>query len=133
MATAVTHLQRALSLAEPGGYIRLFLDHQEATLARLLHQVAAGGGVTAAYAHKLLAHVNPDDTDDTPAIQPLSSRELEVLQHLAQGLQNKEIARDLVISERTVKFHVSAVLSKLGATNRTEAAKLARERGLLSS
>ncbi len=50
---------------------------------------------------------------------------------MAQGLQNKEIAARLTISERTVKFHVSAVLAKLGAGNRTEAVHIARQRGLV--
>ena len=61
----------------------------------------------------------------------LTEREQEVLALLAQGLQNKEIAGLLVISERTVKFHVSAILSKLGAGNRTEAVHMARQRGLV--
>jgi DNA-binding NarL/FixJ family response regulator len=51
---------------------------------------------------------------------------------IAQGLPNKEIAARLVITERTVKFHVSAIMSKLGATNRTEAVALARQQNLLT-
>jgi DNA-binding NarL/FixJ family response regulator len=62
----------------------------------------------------------------------LTPRELEVLQQLAQGLQNKEIAAALVISERTVKFHVSAIMGKLGAGNRTEAVTIAAQRGLIT-
>jgi len=64
-------------------------------------------------------------------IEPLTEREREVLQCMAQGLQNKEIASKLVISERTVKFHVSAILAKLGAGNRTEAVRLAMQHGLV--
>ena len=61
----------------------------------------------------------------------LTARELEVLSLLAQGRQNKEIAAALTISQRTVKFHVSAIMTKLGADNRTEAVALAAQRGLV--
>ena len=61
----------------------------------------------------------------------LTARELEVLRLLAQGRQNKEIAAALTISQRTVKFHVSAIMTKLGADNRTEAVALAARRGLV--
>jgi DNA-binding NarL/FixJ family response regulator len=68
---------------------------------------------------------------NTSAAEPLTEREQEVLTLMAQGLQNKEIATQLVIGERTVKFHVSAILAKLGAGNRTEAVHMARQRGLV--
>lgn len=64
--------------------------------------------------------------------EPLSAREREVLALLGRGLSNKLIARELHISEHTVKFHVSALLGKLDATSRTEAVTLATRRGLLS-
>lgn len=66
-----------------------------------------------------------------PTLEPLTEREQDVLALMAQGLQNKEIAARLTISERTVKFHVSSVLAKLGAGNRTEAVHIARQRGLV--
>lgn len=67
-----------------------------------------------------------------PMPESLTAREQEVLGLIAQGLPNKEIAERLVITERTVKFHVSAIMGKLGATNRTEAVALARQRDLLA-
>jgi DNA-binding NarL/FixJ family response regulator len=63
--------------------------------------------------------------------EPLTARELEVLQLLAEGLPNKLIAAQLHISEHTAKFHVSAIMLKLGAASRTEAVTLAARRGLL--
>lgn len=68
----------------------------------------------------------------TPPYEPLTERELEVLNLLAQGMPNKEIASQLVISERTAKFHVSSIMGKLGATNRTEAVSLAAQKGLIT-
>jgi DNA-binding NarL/FixJ family response regulator len=70
------------------------------------------------------------DLDD-PLVDPLTDRELEVLQLLAQGKANKQIALDLAISEHTVKFHVSSIYTKLGAANRTEAVRLGVRRGLV--
>ena len=64
-------------------------------------------------------------------IEPLTSRESEVLQMLASGLANKEIATRLAISEHTVKFHVASILGKLGAASRTEAVTLGIRRGLV--
>ena len=63
--------------------------------------------------------------------EPLTPRELDVLNLIALGLPNKAIADRLGISDQTVKFHVAAIISKLGATNRTEAVRLAVRRGLI--
>ncbi len=65
------------------------------------------------------------------ADEALTAREREVLQLLAQGIPNKQIAQRLRISEHTVKFHVSAIMTKLGAASRTEAVTTAARRGLL--
>ena len=64
-------------------------------------------------------------------VEPLTERERQVLQLLAQGLANKQIATLLSISEHTVKFHVSSIYAKLGAANRTEAVRLGVQQGLV--
>ncbi|HEY0583084.1 MAG TPA: response regulator transcription factor [Chloroflexota bacterium] len=66
-----------------------------------------------------------------PPAEPLTARELQVLQLVAQGLPNKGIARQLGISENTAKFHVASLTGKLGASSRTEAVTLAARRGLI--
>jgi DNA-binding NarL/FixJ family response regulator len=78
---------------------------------------------------KLLRHISQQE--NVKAVEPLSPREREVLQLMARGLQNKEIAATLIISERTVKFHVSSILGKLGAGNRTEAVTMALQQGII--
>jgi DNA-binding NarL/FixJ family response regulator len=64
--------------------------------------------------------------------EPLTRRETDVLQLLAEGLPNKSIAARLDVSDQTVKFHVASILSKLGATNRTDAVRRALRRGLIN-
>jgi ATP/maltotriose-dependent transcriptional regulator MalT len=66
------------------------------------------------------------------AEEPLTPREVQVLELLAEGLANKAIAERLVISDQTVKFHVAAILGKLGVANRTEAVRVATRRGLIA-
>ncbi len=81
-------------------------------------------------ASKLLRQVS-QTADSRDALGSVTPRESEVLNLLAHGLQNKEIAGQLGISERTVKFHVGSILSKLNAGNRTEAVTIAVQRGLI--
>ena len=78
---------------------------------------------------KLLDHISSAPSPPEP--DPLTPRELEVLELLAHGLTNREIGERLFIGERTVKFHVSSILAKLGAENRTEAARISISRGLV--
>ncbi|MEM7127401.1 MAG: response regulator transcription factor [Chloroflexota bacterium] len=67
----------------------------------------------------------------TPLLEPLTSRELEILQLIAQGLTNKAIAHELHISDHTVKFHTTAIFGKLGVSSRTEAVVRATQFGLI--
>ena len=68
---------------------------------------------------------------DEPFKESLTAREFDVLAHLAEGLPNKAIAAALGISDQTVKFHVAAIIAKLGAANRTDAVRRAVRRGLV--
>lgn len=72
------------------------------------------------------------ESDDEPPAEPLTTREVQVLELLAEGLSNKAIAERLAISDQTVKFHVASVSGKLGAHNRTEAVRRAVRRGLIT-
>ena len=71
------------------------------------------------------------DIEPSPLVESLTPREVEVLQLLAEGLPNKGIAQRLGISEHTVKFHVNAIMGKLGAQSRTEAVVQATRLGLI--
>jgi LuxR family maltose regulon positive regulatory protein len=132
-AGAMTSLEHALRLAEPEGYVRLFAD-LGLPMARLL-QEARARGVMPDYVAKLLAAFGgnlPYPSAAAVALpEPLTPREHEVLELLAAGLTNREIAEQLVISSETVKKHVGNISAKLGAGNRTEAAARARELDLL--
>ena len=88
-------------------------------------------------ADALLMAFEPDSTSrrrGTPEVveEPLTPREVQVLELLAEGLANKAIADRLGISDQTVKFHVAAILGKLGVANRTEAVRVAVRRGLIA-
>ncbi len=96
------------------------------TAIRVVH--SGGSLLQPVIASKLIGRL----TQAPALVEPLTAREQEVLTLIAQGLPNKEIAARLVITERTVKFHASAIMSKLGATNRTEAVALARQQNLLT-
>jgi LuxR family maltose regulon positive regulatory protein len=138
---ALDALSEALRLAEPEGYIRSFVDEGtpiEALLYRLRKRSRKSGPtpyldrLLAAFQQENKAHVLAEEPTKAYQLpEPLSKRELEVLQLLARGASNQEIAQELVIAVDTVKRHVSHILAKLGVQNRFHAVKQARELGLL--
>jgi LuxR family transcriptional regulator, maltose regulon positive regulatory protein len=147
-ADAVNALADVLTLACPQGYVRLFADEgppMAALLGRLIAAQRAGqaaAGVPLGCLARLqrafdVGHTGPGSRSGTaPAAVPglveqLTSRELEVLGMLAAGKSNQAIADQLVVTLDTVKKHVSHLLGKLGAANRTEAVARARELGLI--
>ncbi len=136
---ALQVLGEALVLAEPGGFIRIFVD-EGLPMAQLLSEASARGGIMTDYVGKLLAVIEAEEqkSEDKPSlptaqplIEPLSPRELEVLQLIAQGLSNREISERLFLAVITVKVHNQKIFGKLHVKRRTEAVARAREFGLL--
>ena len=80
----------------------------------------------------ILVAADAADTEEDSFDEPLTPREVQVLELLAEGLPNKAIAARLHISDQTVKFHVSSISGKLGAKNRTDAVRRAVRRGLIT-
>ena len=115
--------------AVKAGAIGYLLKDTQADELRRAIKAAAEGQVqlSPAAAARLMREVR---TPEAPSTEALTERENDVLKLLAQGKANKEIARDLVIGEKTVKTHVSNILQKLGVQSRTQAALYAAQNGL---
>jgi LuxR family maltose regulon positive regulatory protein len=138
---ALKPLQQALTLAEPEGYVRMFVD-EGPPMAQLLLKAAARG-IMPDYTGKLLAAFEaeqlrsagesplPTPPASQPLIEPLSQRELEVLRLFKTELSGPEIARELVIALSTVRTHTKSIYSKLNVNNRRAAVKRAEELGLI--
>ena len=138
LAPALAPLERALTLAEPEGYVRLFVD-EGVPMAPLLSEAAARG-IRPDYIGRLLAAFQaeaqprphtPDLPLAQPLVEPLSQRELEILQLIAQGLSNREISERLFLALSTVKGYNQNIFAKLQVQSRTEALVRARALGLL--
>jgi LuxR family maltose regulon positive regulatory protein len=139
VSEALSALEDALTLGKLEGYVRVFLDEGEAMI-HLLYQ-AASQGIEPDYVGKLLAAYGSQEPADTSfdektqdmvaMVEPLSAREIEVLELIEQGLTNQEIASRLHLSLSTVKGHTSSIYGKLTVHNRTQAVARARELGIL--
>ena len=137
ISPALAPLERALTLAEPEGYVRIFVDEGR-PMARLLYE-ALSRGVRPEYVSQLLAalpvaeHVTPSRSrgSESDLLEPLSERELEVLQLIAEGLTNREIATRLYLSLHTVKVHARNIYGKLGIKSRTQAVARGKALGIL--
>ncbi len=143
---AAQRLEEALALAEPGGFVRLFIDEGK-PMAELLGTMNASRQNRTTrgkdYISKLLSNFGspltsapvgqktPPSVSAQPLIEPLSQRELQVLRLIAQGLSNREISERLFLALDTVKGHNRRLYDKLQASSRTEALARARELGLL--
>jgi LuxR family maltose regulon positive regulatory protein len=133
LPAALASLQRALTLAEPEGYVRIFLDEgpHMATMLR----AAAKQAIAPSYVARLLAAIDKTD-DSTPVkqglIEPLSERELDVLRLLGTDLDGPDIARELIVSLNTMRTHTKNIYAKLGVNNRRAAVRRAAELDLLS-
>src|SRR5215218_7065443 len=146
---ALGHLERALALAEPEGFVRLFVDEgppMAALLERLIQQPRDDGSYAATpdgYTGRLLEHFAAETglygnsgnevsrSGRGPGLEPLSEREIEVLELVAAGRSNSEIAGELYLSVGTVKAHVHHIFGKLLVRNRSQAVARARELRLL--
>ena len=141
IASAISPLKRALTLAEPEGYVRIFAE-EGATITELLREAAASG-ITPDYTDRILtvletwglwpegrpASSAPSSTQ--PLIEPLSQRELDVLRWLKTELSGPEIARELVVALSTVRTHTKSIYSKLNVNNRRAAIKRATDLDLI--
>ncbi|MCU0495204.1 MAG: response regulator transcription factor [Chloroflexaceae bacterium] len=123
--TAFADDERVIRAVQSGvkGYVLKGAPRDE--LFHAIRVVSRGGSLLQPLiAARMLTRLRNDEA--------LTERELAVLRLLARGLANKQIASELSITERTVKFHISAILSKLAAANRTDAVRIAVQRGLIT-
>ena len=138
---AVQLISDALMIGEAGGFMRTFVD-EGLPMARLLYE-ALSQGIAPEYVRRLLAAFPTAEPQQAkpqqmPALESewfeqLSERELDVLQLIAEGLTNQEVASRLFLSLNTVKAHTRSIYSKLGVNSRTQAVARARALGILTS
>jgi DNA-binding NarL/FixJ family response regulator len=124
---------RIIGAVEAGAAGYLLKGAPSAELFEAIRVVHRGGSLLQPLvASTVMRHVASQGRPDAERSVALTEREREVLQRLARGMSNKEIAAELAVTERTVKFHVASLFTKLGAGNRTEAVTRAVQSGLVS-
>jgi len=136
---ALAALERALSLAEPEGYVRIFVDEGEAMRLLIEKRSRNRDHPLGGYAAKLLAAFkqpvalpkSANSQQKTDLIEPLSERELEVLRLLRSELSGPEIAGQLIVSLNTLRTHTKNIFNKLGVNNRRSAVRRAEDLGLI--
>jgi LuxR family maltose regulon positive regulatory protein len=133
---AVEVLQQALELGEANRYMRVFMDEGPALL-RLL-RVVQRRGIQVRYIQLLFAAAGAEPGNivritHRDLVEPITTREIEVLQLLGAGLTNREISDELVISVATTKRHISNLYGKLSVSSRSEAVQRARKLGLFAN
>jgi DNA-binding NarL/FixJ family response regulator len=130
--TSFGETERVMRALESGASGYLLKDSEPAEVVAAVRAAHRGElQIDPAVTRSLLAGLRHDEADDVTA--SLTTREVEVLRLVAAGKANKEIASELVISERTARTHVSNVLRKIGVSSRTQAALVAARQGLLDS
>ena len=124
--------ERVFAAIRAGALGFILKDASPAQLLDAIQTVARGEpALSADMAQRLVREVQRTHAAPSPAQEPLTARELQVLRCVALGLSNQDIAEKLIISERTVGAHISRILDKLGAANRTQAALMAIRQGLV--
>jgi len=130
--TAFDTDERIVSAVQAGAKGYLLKGSPRDEVYKAIRVVSRGGSLLEpTVATKLLQHMSGGNSAQDGLPEPLTEREMEVLELLGTGMTNKEIGAELFITERTVKFYVSAILGKLSASNRTEAVTIAVQRGLI--
>lgn len=130
-------IEQCLTLAEPEGYIRVFLNFGKPARDLLAAYIRSDSAKQLQFAHKILnAFTGADQgsasgTQTGGMLEPLTDRELEVLQLMAEGKTNQEIAGHLIVARGTIKAHAASIYRKLDAANRTEAVARGRQLGIL--
>lgn len=135
---ALELIESSIYMAEPEGYIQVFLNMRGLVLGLVIDYLNKEDATSRPYLQKLkgMLSIRNDDTEMSVSsqaglIETLSEREIEVLQHIAEGKTNREIASQLIVASGTVKAHTASIYRKLDAKNRTEAVAIARQLNIL--